>query len=60
MPGCDSGHAESTKDGTYNKVGEECAMVLLLQSTSQPLNKEAIYRNRLTQKHITPKQTKQK
>lgn len=35
-------------------------MVLLLQSTSQPLNKEAIYRNRLTQKHIYPKQTKQK
>lgn len=46
MPGCDSGHAESTKDGTYTKIGEECAMALLLQSTSQPLNKEAIYRLR--------------
>lgn len=42
MPGCDSGHAEVTKGDKYKAIGDECAMVLLLQTTTQPLNRQAI------------------
>ncbi len=42
MPGCDSGHAEVTKGDKYKTIGDECAMVLLLQTTTQPLNRQAI------------------
>lgn len=42
MPGCDSGHAEVSQGDTYTRIGDECAMILLLQTTNQALNGTAI------------------
>ena len=43
MPGCDSGHSETTKQQEgYSAIGDECAMVLLLQTNLSPLNRNAM------------------
>ena len=43
MPGCDSGHSETTKQQeSYRAIGDECAMVLLLQTNISPLNRNAM------------------
>lgn len=42
MPGCDSGKAESSQNGDYAIIGAECAMVLLLQTNMNPLNRHAM------------------